>query len=87
MDTAHPESGSVNVTVLAKNSDVLLAAGVVGILVCMVIPLPPVILDVLLSMNIAFSLVLVLVATYIRNLLNFRRSLPLFYLPPSFVCL
>ena len=65
MDTAHPESGSVNVTVLAKNSDVLLAAGVVGILVCMVIPLPPVILDVLLSMNIAFSLVLVLVATYI----------------------
>jgi len=65
MDMGNPRPDSIQVTVLAKNSDIVLAAGVVGILVCMIIPLPPVILDVLLSLNIAFALVLVLVATYI----------------------
>ncbi|MDY6949931.1 MAG: flagellar biosynthesis protein FlhA [Thermodesulfobacteriota bacterium] len=65
MDMKTPSPHATQVSPLANNSDVFLAAGVVGILVCMVLPLPPVILDVLLSLNIAFSLVLVLVATYI----------------------
>jgi len=63
----NPIPDSTPLAVLAKNSDILLATGVVGILVCMIIPLPPVILDLLLSLNIAFSLVLVLVATYIMK--------------------
>ncbi|MDY6986665.1 MAG: flagellar biosynthesis protein FlhA [Thermodesulfobacteriota bacterium] len=65
MDMATRRPDSMQAAVLAKNSDVLLATGVVGILICMIIPLPPVLLDLLLSLNIAFSLVLVLVATYI----------------------
>ena len=56
---------SKRIPILSKNSDVLLAAAVVGILVFMVIPLPPMFLDVLLSLNITFSLIVVLVATYI----------------------
>jgi flagellar biosynthesis protein FlhA len=53
------------IPLLTKNSDIFLAAAVVGILVFMVIPLPPMLLDILLSLNITFSLIIVLVATYI----------------------
>ena len=51
--------------IFTKNSDVLLAVAIVGILVFMVIPLPSVLLDILLSFNITFCLIIVLVATYI----------------------
>jgi flagellar biosynthesis protein FlhA len=60
-----PQTYSSHTPILTKNSDVFLAAAVVGILVFMVIPLPPMFLDILLSLNITFSLIVVLVATYI----------------------
>jgi flagellar biosynthesis protein FlhA len=50
---------------ITRNSDIFLATGVVGILVFMVIPLPPMLLDFLLSFNITFSLIVLLVAMYI----------------------
>jgi flagellar biosynthesis protein FlhA len=50
---------------VTKNSDILMALAVVAILVFMVIPLPPVLLDVLLAFNITFSLIILLAATYI----------------------
>ena len=56
---------SDQIPLVTKNSDILLAATVVGILVFMVIPLPPMLLDVLLSFNITFSLIILLVAMYI----------------------
>ena len=50
---------------ISNNSDVLMAVGVVGILIFMVIPLPPFLLDLLLSFSITFALVILLVSMYI----------------------
>jgi len=52
---------------IAKNSDVFMAVAVVGILVFMVIPLPPMLLDLLLSFNITFSLVIILASMYVQR--------------------
>ena len=46
---------------LTNNSDILMAALVVGILIFMILPLPAFILDLLLSFNITFSIVILLV--------------------------
>ena len=53
------------IPVLSKNSDIIMAIAVVGVLVFMVIPLPPMFLDLLLAFNITFSLVILLVGMYI----------------------
>ena len=58
---------SKEIPFVAKNSDILLAAGVVGILVFMVIPLPSLLLDLLLSFNITVALILLLVGMYIMQ--------------------
>ncbi len=50
---------------IAKNTDIVMALGVVSILIFMTIPLPPMLLDILLSFNITISLIILLVATYI----------------------
>ena len=50
---------------LTNNSDILMAALVVGILVFMILPLPAFILDLLLSFNITLSIVILLVGMYI----------------------
>ncbi len=49
---------------LTKNSDLTIAAAVVGILVFMVIPLPPALLDLLISFNITFALIILLASMY-----------------------
>lgn len=48
-----------------KNSDLLVAVGIVTILLVMIIPLPPTLLDILLSFNITFSIIILLTASYI----------------------
>jgi len=55
---------------LSRNTDIMMAAGVVGILVVMVIPLPSILLDLLLSFNITCSLVILLVGMYIQKPLD-----------------
>ncbi len=50
---------------ITKNSDVFLALMVVCILAFMVIPLPTMLLDLLLSFNITFSIIILLVGMYI----------------------
>jgi flagellar biosynthesis protein FlhA len=52
---------------LARNSDISLAAAVVGILVFMVMPLPTFLLDLLLAFSITFALVILLVAMHIQK--------------------
>jgi flagellar biosynthesis protein FlhA len=54
-----------------ENSDILMAVSVIAILLVMVMPLPPFILDILLSFNIACSLVILLTSLYITNPLEF----------------
>jgi len=67
MDIAEEKQFPIHLPKFMKNSDVFLAVAIVGIIVFMVIPLPTVLLDILLSFNITFCLTIVLVATYIMK--------------------
>jgi len=67
MDIAEQKQFPIHLPKFMKNSDVFLAVAIVGIIVFMVIPLPTVLLDILLSFNITFCLTIVLVATYIMK--------------------
>lgn len=50
---------------------ILLPLGIVGILAIMIIPLPPILLDFLLSMNITLAVIVLLVSLYILRPLSF----------------
>jgi len=56
---------------LVRDSEAMLALAVVGLLIIMVVPLPPLMLDLLLSFSITLSVVILLVALYTRNPLDF----------------
>lgn len=56
---------------LLKNNDIVLAVGLVTIVAMMVLPIPPVILDVLLTINISFSVVILLVCLYTKEPLDY----------------
>jgi len=49
---------------LTKHSDIAIAVAVIAILVFMVIPLPPMLLDLLISFNITFALIILLASMY-----------------------
>ena len=57
--------------VLVRNQDVILAVCVVSILAVLVIPIPTWMLDVLLSLNISISIVVLLSTIYLRNPVDF----------------
>src|SRR3990172_10303155 len=56
---------------LAKNIDALLGLLVLGIVIIMIIPVPPFIMDMLLSFSITFSIAIMLVSMYILKPLEF----------------
>ncbi len=56
---------------MIRTSEFLVATGVILILTVMVIPIPTVMLDVLLSFSITFSLVILLVAVFMLSPLDF----------------
>jgi len=49
---------------LTKYSDIVVALGIITIIIMMIIPLPSFLLDLLLSLNITFALIIVMVAVY-----------------------
>lgn len=53
------------------NSDIVLAIAVIAIVAMMIIPLPPAMLDLLLSFNIAMAVTIVLVSLYLEKPLDF----------------
>ncbi|MBZ4397031.1 type III secretion system export apparatus subunit SctV [Myxococcus sp. MISCRS1] len=55
---------------LSKYSDIVLAVVVVAIVGMMIVPLPPLLLDVLLTLNISISVVLLLVSLYVPAALH-----------------
>lgn len=55
-----------------RTADIFVFVGVVGLLSIMIVPLPSFMLDILLSTNIAFSLVILLVALTTRSILEFN---------------
>ncbi len=65
MEYADQKQLPAQLEALTNNSDILMAALVVGILIFMILPLPAFILDLLLSFNITFSIVILLVGMYI----------------------
>ena len=56
---------------LSKQTDVVLAAGVMLILVIMVIPIPSILLDFFLTVSISLSIVILLVSLYAERPLDF----------------
>jgi flagellar biosynthesis protein FlhA len=67
-----------------RRSDAVLAAAVVGIVAMMIIPLPPMLLDILIVLNITFSLTILLVALNIREPLEFSSFPPLLLIATLF---
>jgi len=55
---------------LAKYSDIVLACVVVAIIGMMIVPLPPLLLDLLLTINISLSVVLLLISLYVPTALK-----------------
>jgi type III secretion protein V len=55
----------------ARIADLLLAGGVVGIVALMILPLPVLIVDMLVAINITFGVLLLLTTLYIRGPLDF----------------
>jgi len=56
---------------LFKGSNTAMAAGIAGILLVMMIPMHPFVLDILLSFSITFSLIILLVSVYVLRPLEF----------------
>jgi len=71
MDIANQVENSMGIPLLARNSEIMAAVGVVAILILMIIPLPPFMLDLLLSLNITFALTILLTGTYLLRPLDF----------------
>ena len=54
-----------------KNSDVQMAIGLIAIMFMMFLPLPPIILDILLSLSITLGFLILLVSIYVKEPLEF----------------
>ena len=64
---------------LLKNNDILMAIGIVIIVAMMIIPLPPMLLDILLTLNISLSVIILLVCLFIKEPLEYS-SFPIILL-------
>ncbi len=56
---------------VASRSDILIAVGMIGILIVMIIPIPTFLLDLLLALNITLAVVIMMVALYTEDALSF----------------
>lgn len=56
---------------LLRNSDISLAMGLVFIVLMMIIPMPPAFLDILLTINISLSVIILLVCLYTKEPLDY----------------
>ena len=54
----------------ALNSESLLSVGLLGVIAIMLVPLPPFALDILLAVNLSFSILLLLIALGVRRALD-----------------
>ena len=56
---------------MMQNSDMIVAAAVVAIILIIIIPLPPLLLDLLLTISIALSLIVLILTLFTTNVLQF----------------
>ena len=66
---ALPSMGQIGA--FARRSDLLLAFGIMGILVVLVFPLPPILLDLLLAVSIIVSVLILMTSLFIEDPLEF----------------
>ncbi len=59
------------ISALAKRGDTIAAIGVIAVITLIVIPMPPRLMDILLTFNITFSMIIVLVSMYTLRPLDF----------------
>jgi flagellar biosynthesis protein FlhA len=74
VDAAQPQRPTFSfgeIRGLVLRGEIALAAGVLGILTIMLVPLPPVLLDVLLAISITFSILVLMTALLIKKPLEF----------------
>jgi flagellar biosynthesis protein FlhA len=64
-----PTFGEVNKSL--RSSDIGLAVGIMGIIVVLILPLPPLVLDALLAVSIVFSVLILMTALFIQTPLEF----------------
>jgi len=57
--------------IMFKFGDIIVALAVIGIVLLIIIPLPPFLLDILLTINISLSLVILLISMYTKEALEF----------------
>ncbi|MCG8425015.1 MAG: flagellar biosynthesis protein FlhA [Proteobacteria bacterium] len=57
-------------SLVTRHSDLILAALVVSVVAMMIVPLPTVVVDLLLSLNIALSIILLMVAVYVSDAMS-----------------
>ncbi|MCB1833331.1 MAG: FHIPEP family type III secretion protein, partial [Geminicoccaceae bacterium] len=55
-----------------RQSDILMALGVIGILVVLILPLPGFLLDIMLALSITFSVMVLLTSLFIERPLDFN---------------
>ena len=65
------EGTSIPLNNIIKNSDVALAAGVIGMLLLMIVPLPQVILDLMIALSISFGVLILFVSLFTSSALEF----------------
>jgi flagellar biosynthesis protein FlhA len=56
---------------LSRNIDIIVAVGIILIVLMIIIPLPPFLLDILLAFNLSFSLVILLLTMFTTEVLEF----------------
>ena len=56
---------------ITKNTDLFIAFSLLAILAVMIVPLPPILLDLALSFSLALSLLILLTAVYVKRALEF----------------
>ena len=64
-------TGAFNIPGLKLSNDALVAVGVIVVVMMLIIPLPTVILDTLMSANLVLSLLTILIVLYTKNALDF----------------
>jgi type III secretion protein V len=52
---------------ISKSSDLMLAGGVIAIIMMLIFPIPPAVIDVLIAINLSVSVLLIFVAIYIQK--------------------
>src|SRR5690606_4928652 len=56
---------------LLRSGDIALAAGVLGLIVILIVPMPPLLVDGLLAISIVFSVMILMTALFIHRPLEF----------------